>query len=66
MAHQCPAPGCSKRVADDMLMCPRDWYRVPKAIRRAVWSAWANGAGAGSPAHQAAIRKAIESAGERP
>lgn len=63
MSHTCPAPDCTRNVADDMLMCSRHWYQVPGPIRRAVWSAWANGAGIWSPAHQAAIRKAIESVG---
>ena len=32
---------------------------VPAPLRTAVWSAWQDGAGAGSPAHAAAIRAAI-------
>jgi len=42
-----------------MLMCPRHWYLVPKPLRRAVWIAWRRGAGAGSPAHRAAMTAAI-------
>jgi len=42
-----------------MLMCRADWYRVPKPLRNAVWAAWRNGAGAGSPEHTAAISAAI-------
>jgi hypothetical protein len=42
-----------------MLMCPRHWYLVPKPLRKAVWIAWRRGAGAGSPAHRAAMRAAI-------
>jgi len=59
MTHECPAPVCTEQVAPDMLMCPRHWYLVPKPLRSAVWAAWRHGAGAGSPAHQAAIRAAI-------
>jgi hypothetical protein len=59
MAHQCPAPACAERVDADMLLCPRHWYRVPGPLRRAVRVAWNRGAGAGSPAHVAAMRAAI-------
>ena len=41
-----------------MLMCPRHWYQVPRPLRRAVLIAWNRGAGAGTPAHRAAIRAA--------
>lgn len=59
MSHECPALECKRRVGDDMLMCRADWYRVPKPLRDAVWAAWRNGAGAGSPEHTAAITAAI-------
>jgi hypothetical protein len=62
MSHQCPAPECDKTIADDsMLMCSRDWYRVPKPLRTAVWRAYANGAGLGSPALHRAQQVAIMS-----
>jgi hypothetical protein len=57
--HQCPGPGCSRPVDHFMLMCPDCWRLVPKPIRRAVWIAWNRGAGAGTPAHRAAMRAAI-------
>lgn len=59
MTHECPAPVCSKQAGPDMLMCPRHWYQVPKPLRRAVWITWNRGAGAGTPAHLAAMRAAI-------
>ena len=59
MTHECPAPACTDQVGPDMLMCLRCWYRVPKPLRRAVWIAWNRGAGAGTPAHLAAMRSAI-------
>ena len=59
LTHECPAPVCTEQVDLDMLMCPRHWYLVPKPLRRAVWIAWRRGAGAGSPAHRAAMRAAI-------
>ena len=59
MTHQCPGPGCDAEVDSSMLMCPRCWRLVPAAVRRAVWIAWRRGAGAGTPAHRAAIRLAI-------
>ncbi len=59
LTHECPAPVCTEQVDPDMLMCPRHWYQVPGPLRRAVWIAWRRGAGAGSPAHRAAMRAAI-------
>lgn len=57
--HRCPAPVCTEQIDPDKLMCPRHWYQVPTPIRRAVWIAWRRGAGAGTPAHRAAIRLAV-------
>lgn len=59
MTHECPGPGCAEQVAPDRLMCAACWPQVPKPVRRAVWIAWNRGAGAGTPAHQAAMRAAI-------
>ena len=59
MTHQCPGPACTEQVAPDRLMCPACWPLVPKPLRRAVYIAWNRGAGAGTPAHQAAMRAAI-------
>ena len=59
LTHECPAPVCTERIDPDMLMCPRHWHVVPKPLRKAVWIAWRHGAGAGSPAHRAAMRAAI-------
>ncbi len=57
--HECPRDGCTRQVPAHMLMCRADWYRVPKPLRDAVWTAWHDGAGAGSPEHTAAITAAI-------
>ena len=59
LTHECPAGLCTEQVGPDMLMCPGCWYQVPKPVRRAVWTAWRRGAGAGTPAHRAAIRLAV-------
>jgi hypothetical protein len=59
VTHECPAPTCTEQVDPAMLMCPRHWYQVPKPLRSALWRAWQRGAGAGSPAHTAAMRAAI-------
>jgi hypothetical protein len=59
MTHQCPGPGCAVEVGSSQLMCPGCWYQVPKPVRRAVYIAWNRGAGAGTPAHRAAIRLAV-------
>ncbi len=59
-AHDCPATGCPRRVGQRMLMCRPHWFTVPKALRDAVWDAYAGGLGAGSPAHLAAVSAAVE------
>ncbi len=63
--HQCPVRRCEQLVGPDKLMCPGHWRMVPGPIRRAVWAAWRNGAGAGTPAHRAAIRRAIQAVSDR-
>jgi len=59
VTHQCPGPGCPAEVDSSMLMCQACWYQVPKPIRAAVWRTWRRGAGAGTPAHRAAMTAAI-------
>jgi len=43
-----------------MLMCRTHWYMVPKPLRNAVWNAWADGFGAGTPEHSEAILAAVD------
>ena len=59
MTHECPGPACTERVDPSRLLCPSCWAQVPKPICAAVWRAWRRGAGAGTPAHRAAIRLAV-------
>lgn len=59
MSHKCPGPLCTKDVSDEMLACSGHWYQVSAATRSAVWRAWSNGMGAGTPAHTAAISNAV-------
>jgi hypothetical protein len=59
LTHECPAVSCDRDVSVDMLMCRAHWFMVPPPLRRAVWTAWQDGAGAGTPAHTAAITAAI-------
>lgn len=63
--HECPRGGCTRRVAAHLLMCPPDWGALPKPFRQAVWTAWQDGRGAGTPAHQAAVRAAIKAANRK-
>jgi hypothetical protein len=64
-SHECPARGCTQRVALHMLMCRPHWYMVPRALRGAVWAAWDGGYGARTPEHAAAMRDAIRAVNER-
>ena len=59
LTRECPAGLCTEQAGPDMLMCSGHWRQVPKPVRRAVWIAWRRGAGAGTPAHAAAIRLAV-------
>lgn len=37
----CAAPHCDVEIDGKYLMCPRDWYRLPKPLRTAVNTTWA-------------------------
>ena len=65
LTHECPAVGCTREVRQDMLMCRNHWFMVPLPLRRAVWSAWQDGAGIGTPQHTARIKAAIRSVNEK-
>jgi hypothetical protein len=58
-AHDCPATACTRRIGQRMLMCRPHWFTVPKALRDAVWDAYAGGLGAGSPEHLEAVSAAV-------
>ena len=58
--HRCPIGDCRERVERERLMCPLHWRLVPCALKRAVYRAWQDGAGAGSREHQTAIRACID------
>lgn len=65
--HACPGPLCRGKaeVPAEQLMCGRDWAALKEGARpvaRALWSTWAYGRGAGTPAHQAAMQAAIRTA----
>lgn len=38
--HKCAAEGCDITVSTSILMCPRHWKQVPRAIQARVWKAW--------------------------
>lgn len=59
--HQCPAPGCTRQIANHLLMCRTHWSLVPAPIQRELYAAYKNGRGVGTAEHRAAMEKAIES-----
>lgn len=59
MSHKCPKKGCETDVADDKLTCKEHWFLIPRPLRTAVWRAWDNERGAGTPEHIAAIAAAV-------
>lgn len=61
MTHRCPVgPHGPATLSDDILMCPAHWRHVPQRLRRAVWAAWKNGAGAGTDELAAAQLAAVK------
>lgn len=38
--HECPAPGCPRRVPFDRLACPSHWYAISDTTRLALLRAW--------------------------
>jgi hypothetical protein len=41
--HGCHWPGCTAQVPPAMWGCRQHWYRLPKALRDAVWAAYRPG-----------------------
>lgn len=52
--HECPG-GCGRQVLNVMFACKADWFRLPHALRSAIWAAWNDGDGA---AHAHAMSEA--------
>jgi hypothetical protein len=65
MSHQCPATGCKRNLPDHLLMCKPHWFQVPHHLRRAVWSAYQDGAGVGTLELLQAQTLAIEAVDEK-
>lgn len=65
MNHQCPAAGCWRDISQDKILCRKHWHMVPKRAQRAVRAAWGDGLGAGTLAHEAAKRAAIEAVNQK-
>lgn len=38
--HECPAPGCERRVPSSQFACRAHWYSLPKDIRDAIWAGY--------------------------
>ncbi len=36
--HECPGPGCTRRVPRSQLACSRHWFQIPPEIRSRLWS----------------------------
>jgi hypothetical protein len=58
-SKRCPVIGCDERIDPSRLMCRRDWYRVPYAIRARIWATWRSGEAAFSPEHLGAVHEAL-------
>lgn len=58
--HECPYPGCPKRVPDEMFACRSHWFSLPAPMRSAIWRAYDHGEGVGGDALLTAHAAAIE------
>jgi ADP-ribose pyrophosphatase YjhB (NUDIX family) len=38
--HECAVPGCTRRIARHLLMCPPDWGRVPSDLQARVYETY--------------------------
>lgn len=38
--HDCAVPGCTRRIARHLLMCPPDWKRVPPELQARVYATY--------------------------
>ena len=65
MTHPCPAYRCRRTMPDHLLMCKPHWYQVPYHLRLAVWDAYQDGAGVGTPELLAAQADAIQAVNEK-
>lgn len=54
--HECPG-GCGSQVGNGMLACKADWFRLPHALRAAVWRGWND---ANRQGHARAVTDALE------
>ncbi len=66
--HHCHAEGCNRLIPAQLLMCPRHWWMVPKAVQHEVWIAYKPGQAVAknpSPAYLEAARKAITAVAQR-
>ncbi len=41
--HTCHWPGCDKQVPPAMWGCKNHWFRLPPALRSAIWDAYVPG-----------------------
>jgi hypothetical protein len=57
--HECPGPGCTRRVPSHMLACARHWRQVPMNLQQRVYRTWNRGAGYGTPEHHEAMQAAV-------
>ena len=62
--HQCPAPGCTKQVPHNKLMCHPHWCQVPARLKFMVHGAYYK-EGPGTEAHLAACHTAIAAVADR-
>ena len=60
----CAWPGCKATAKRGQLMCPRDWIRLPKRLRDAIWLHYVPGQTAltCSPEYRDALHEVLDEA----
>ena len=56
--HECPHPGCNRRVPREYLSCRQHWFELPVALRLEIYNSYQ--AEPLGEAHVAAMAKALE------
>lgn len=43
MAHTCHATGCTVQTPEEMFMCRRHWFMLPRSMRGEIWRTYRRG-----------------------
>jgi len=58
-ATLCPVRKCTRKRGAGKLVCYSCFCRLPREMGRRLYAAWADGAGAGTPAYEAVVAEVL-------